>query len=84
MAHAENNEKKKDNKDVKKWRRIFPKWNISNAFAQKRDTKRNDKSRYTRDFQNIQKWFQEKGDEEKEKVMEIKKREKDRKSKRRK
>ena len=56
MAHAENNEKKKDNKDVKKSRRIFPKGNYYfNAFAQKRDTKRNDKSRYTRDFLKIQK-----------------------------
>ena len=60
---------------------------ISNVFYQKRETKRNDKSRYTRDFQNILKRVQEeggerrgekeKGDEDKEKVMESKKREKD-------
>ena len=65
MAHTANNEKPKDKKEVKKKysrMEIF----ISNAFAQKRDTKRNDKSRCTWDFQNIQKWVQEKGDEEKE------------------
>ena len=47
MVHTENNEKKKDNKEVKKHFKCF--------FYQKRDTQRNDKSRYTRDFQNFQK-----------------------------
>ena len=54
MVHTENNEKKKDNKEVKKTysrMQIF----ISNVSCQKRDTKRHDKSRYTRDFQNITK-----------------------------
>ena len=49
------NEKKKDNKEVKKTysrRKIF----ISNVFFyQKRETKRNEKSRNTRDFQIITK-----------------------------
>ena len=39
--------KKKDSKEVKKHFKCF--------FKQKRDTKRNDKPRYTRDFQQFQK-----------------------------
>ena len=71
MVHTDNNEKKKDNKEVKKkysQREIF----ISNVFYQKRDTKRNDKSRYTRISKIFYNEFNE--EEKKKKAMETKKR----------
>ena len=76
MVHTENNEKKKDNKEVKKKysrRGIF----ISNVFYQKRDTKRNDKSRYIKVFEKkLKNEFKRKEvneEEKKKKAMETKK-----------
>ena len=51
MVHTENNEKKKDNKEVKK-KYSEGKFFISYVFYQKRDTQRNDKSRSTRISKN--------------------------------
>ena len=54
MVHTENNKKKNHKKKCKE--EIFSNGNLYfKFFYQKRDTKRNDKSRYTKDIQNITK-----------------------------